>query len=277
MDVHWDVAIPGLEEPVWMTARTLQLIYEIADCEGFCDFGIEDRRAVDGTVNALVKGAFIEARIDLPVREPLAALDPPQAPSWYATATVDCTALRKAAEAASSTPAGVTVIGPPVATFTVEPGALVITGTDRRGVDRAAEIRLKAEVEFLASPATYAEVSVDPSPLIELGWCFLVDKVTVVLTFDGELWMLAEPCRMVLRGDLLRLEPDELEGIVYLVGSVVGTDEAVLSMEDLPVDGITVWIESRPDDYDLLERVEQLYEIDWYAEPEPYGVILPES
>lgn len=78
---------------------------------------------------------------------------------------------------------------------------------------------------------------------------------------------------MVLQGELRQLDPYDTDGVIFLVGRVEGTDEAVLSLRGgCPVDDTIVWLESEPNDYSRLERIEELHEIVWYAEPEPYGV-----
>jgi hypothetical protein len=97
--------------------------------------------------------------------------------------------------------------------------------------------------------------------------------VIVSLTSPGELWLIAGPCRVVVRGELRQLDPYDTDGVIFLVGRVEGTDEAVLSLQGgCPVDHTIVFLESEPNGFGRLEWIEELHEIVWYAEPEPYGV-----
>lgn len=275
VDVRRSGSIGGLQEPVWMTARSL--LFAARGCSNghdrCCSLAIDDRREADGTVAALIHSPFTRARIDLPAQPPVPPLHPPAPASVIATATTDMVALLRAVEAASLAPVGVPVSGSPTGTFEVAHNALLISGTDRRGVDRPAEFRLDAATECHVSPAITVQLHVELATLVELSDELPLGEVIVTLTTDGELWLIAGPCRVLLRGELRRLEPDEVDGVVYLVGRVEGTDEPVLSLDsDCPIDGTVVWLESEPDDYGPLELIEQHHPIVWYAEPEPYGV-----
>lgn len=273
VDVRRSGSITGLEQPVWLTSRALWYAARTAGPTGWCSIGIDDCRHVDGSVAALIDNQFAHARIDLPAQPPLAGIRAPVPESVVATAITDMTALLYAVEAASLTPVGVPVSGPPAGVVRVDYNSLFIRGTDRRGVDSAAEFRLHADTERHLDPAVEFQVCVDLEPLIEVGEHLPLGEVIVTLTRDGEVWLIAGPCRVVCRGDARRLEPDEFDGVVYLVGRVEGTGEAVLSASgDCPVDGLIVWLDSQPDLYDRLERIEELHSIVWYAEPQPYGV-----
>lgn len=274
VEVSCDGSIPGLGEPVWMTARAVWLAAWTAEEDGpFCRVTVEDRRREDGTVTAVVTGDGHTARLDLPDRDPMPTLRPPDPDSVLATATTDLRALRHVTKAAALSPTRVPLSGPPVGTFGIDRDALVLTGTDRRGVDRAAQLRLLGDVRSNVSPAIDVQLRIELSPLL----CVLQElpdgEVTVTLTSAGELWLFTGACRVVLPGALRQLDPLDSDGIVYLAGHVVGTGEAVLSLSgDCPTDGTVVWLESAPDDYEALEWFEQHHDVEWYAEPEPYGV-----
>ena len=94
------------------------------------------------------------------------------------------------------------------------------------------------------------QLRIELAPLLaivdQLPW----GEVIVVLTSVGELWLIAGPCRVVLRGELRQLDPYDKDGVIFLVGRVEGTDEPVLSLHGgCPVDDTIVWLESEPDDY----------------------------
>ena len=273
VDVRCGGSIPGLGGPVWMTARAVWFAVETAGEDGpFCRVTIDDRRDENGTVAAVVAGDGCDARFDLPYRDPIPTLRPPAPAAVLATVTTDMTALRRALTAAALAPVGVPVSGPPVGTFSIWGEALVLAGTDRRGVDRAAEVRLRGDVRELDS-GIEVQLRIELAPLLaimdQLPW----GEVIVSLTSSGELWLVAGPCRVVLRGELRQLDPFDKDGVIFLVGRVEGTDEPVLSLHGgCPVDDTIVWLESEPDDHGRLDRIEQLHLIVWYAEPEPYGV-----
>ena len=158
-------------------------------------------------------------------------------------------------------------------TFGIDNEALVLVGTDRRGVDRPAEFRLRGEVQCELTPAIDVQFHVGLAPLLAIVDQLPLGEVIVVLTSVGELWLIAGPCRVVLRGDLRQSDPYDTDGVIYLVGRVEGTDEAVLSLDGgCPADDTIVWLESEPEDCGQLDRIERLHHIVWYAEPEPYGV-----
>lgn len=278
VDVRCSGPIRGLRRPVWMTARSVMFAAGITDSDGGCDVRIDDRREQDGTVAALIDGGGAHAGIDLPTQPPMRPLRVPPPASVLATAVVDLRTLLRVVEAASLPPVGVAVSGPPTGTFRVGTNELELCGTDRRGVDHAAEFRLDARIESDISPAVELTLHVELLPLIEIGEHLPGAEAIVTLTREGDLWLTAGPCRLVLRGELSRVEPDEVDGVVFLVGRVEGTGEAVLSVDgSCPVDGVMVWLESCPDEYGRLEEIEELHDIVWYAEPEPYGVGIPEG
>lgn len=274
VDVRCDGSIPGLGDPVWMTARAVSFAVRTAEEDGpFCTVVIDDLRHDDGTVAALVGGDGCHARIDLPDRDPITTLRPPVQGSVLATMTTSVSALQRVVTAASLAPTGVPVSGPPAGTISVERDALVLTGADRRGVDRAAELRLQGEVRREFDPAIEVHLSVELAPLLSVVDQLPHGEVIVALNRPGELWLIAGPCRVVLRGEMRQLDPNAADGVIFLVGRVQGTDEAVLSLHGgCPVDDTIVWLESTPDDYGRLERIELRHDIVWYAEPEPYGV-----
>ena len=182
-------------------------------------------------------------------------------------------ALRHVVKAAALSPTRVPVSGPPTGTFSLETDALVLTGTDRRGVDRAAQTRVRGDVHRALGLAIDVELDVELLPLVSVLDELPDGEVLVTLTSVGELWLIAGTCRIVVSGELRVSDPLDIHGVVFLVGRVEGTDEAVLSMSgECPTDGTVVWLESAPEDYVLLERLEEDHDIDWYAEPEPYGV-----
>ena len=276
VDLRCSGAIRGLRRPVWMTRRTVVCAAGSADRDGGCTVTIDDRRDHDGTVAALIDAPPVRGRIDLPTRPPMRPLRSPAPVSVLATAMVDLGALLRSVETAALPPVGVAVSGPPRGTFSVERDALVVRGADRRGVDRAAELRLDARVESDLSPAIEVALGIDLRPLVEVGQHLPGIEAIVTFARDGGLWLTAGRCRLVLRGELSVVEPDEVDGVVYMVGRVEGTGEAVLSLDgDCPVDGVMVWLESRSDEYGRLEEIEELHDIVWYAEPTPYGVGLP--
>jgi len=290
VDVRSKASIRGLEEPVWMTARCVEFAVSNADSGGWCGIGIKDRRQRDGrrqaddrpqddgTVTALINGQFTRARIDLPARPPVTVLRRPGPASVIATAVTDMAALLRAVTAASLTPVGVPVSGSPVGTIEFDHGKLIIVGTDRRGIDRAAEFRLDADVELNIRPALWVHIELGLAPFVAVGDHLPRGEVTVTLTSDGELWLVVGSCRVVFRGEVRRLEPDDLNCVVYVVGRVEGTGERVLSVHGgCPVDGVMVWLESRPEEYGHLERIEQLHSIVWHSEPEPYGFGTPDD
>lgn|GEM_PF-1671526 len=243
---------------------------------GWWSIGIDDRRRVNGTVTAVINGPLVTSRIDLPDQPPTTLLRPPVPTSVIATAITDVSTVLRVALAAALTPVGVRVSGPPVGTFEIDPGVLLVLGADRRGVDLPAEFRIEAETERHLDPAIHYQVRVGLEPLIEIGEQLPRGEVIVTLTTTGELWIVAGWCRVVLRGETRRLEPDEVEGIVYVVGRVQDTGEAVLSLHgSCPVDGIMVWLESRPDDWGSLEWLEKDHDILWDSEPQSFGVIVP--
>jgi hypothetical protein len=274
VDVRCDGAVPGLAEPVWMTARTVGFVVRAAEEDGpWCSVAIDDRRRDDGTVTAVVQGDACDARFDLPDRDPIPTLSPPPPDSVLATITTDMTGLRRAVQGAYLSPAGMPVSGPPVGTVGIERDALVLVGTDRRGVDQPAEFRLRGDVQCALSSAIDVQLRIELAPLLEVADHLPPGEVIVVLTTIGELWLIAGPCRVVLQGDLRLFGPHDADGVIYLVGQVEGTDEAVLSLHGgCPVDDTIVWLESAPDDYGSVELMEEHHDIVWYAEPEPYGV-----
>lgn len=273
VDVRCGGSIPGLGEPVWMTARAVWFAVETAGEDGpFCRVTIDDRRDENGTVAAVVAGDGCEARFDLPYQDPVPTLRAPVPDAMLATVTTDMPALRRAAKAAALTPVGVPVSGPPIGTFTIWGEELVLVGTDRRGVDRAAEVRLRGELRDFDSGLD-VQLRIELAPLLaivdQLPW----GEVIVSLTSPGEVWLIAGPCRVVQRGELRQIDPYDTDGVIFLVGRVEGTDEAVLSLQGgCPVDDSIVWLESEPNGFTRLEWIEELHEIVWYAEPEPYGV-----
>jgi hypothetical protein len=273
VDVRCGGSIPGLGEPVWMTARAVWGAIETAREDGpFCRVTIDDRRDEDGTVAAVVVGDGVDAKFDLPYQDPIPTLRPPESDAVLATVTTRVSALRRAVKAAALTPVGVPVSGPPVGTFTIWGEELVLVGTDRRGVDRAAEVRLRGELRDFDSGLD-VQLHIELAPLLaivdQLPW----GEVIVSLTSPGELWLIAGPCRVVQRGELRQIDPHDTDGVIFLVGRVEGTGEAVLSLQGgCPVDDSIVWLESEPNGFTRLEWIEELHEIVWYAEPEPYGV-----
>lgn len=273
VDVRGSGSISGLEQPVWLTARVVDYAARVARTEGGCSMAIDDRRALEGAVAATVGGCSALASFDLPDRPSVPCVTPPRPPSVIATAITDMTALRHALEAAAWSPVGVPVSGPPSGVFSVELDTLVISGTDRRGVDRPAEFRLAADTERLVDPAIDCHIRVGLAPLVIVGELLPPGEAIVSLTSSGELWVIAGRCRVVSRGEFRSLEPDELDGVVYLVGRVQGTGEPVLSASgEGPVDGLIVWLESRPDEYDRFGAIDEVHDIVWCAEPQPYGV-----
>ena len=274
VDVRCGGTIPGLGEPVWMTARAVWFAVSTAVEDGpFCRVTIDDRRDENGTVTAEVSGDGYDARFDLPYRDPIPTLRPPVPDAVLATVTTDVAAFRRALRAAVLTPIGVPVSGPPVGTFSLERDALVLTGTDRRGVDREAEVRVRGDVQSELSVAIDVQLSVELAPLLSILEELPSGEVIVSLVSSGELWLIAGPCRVVLEGELRQLDPYDADGVIFLVGHVQGTDEAVLSLQGgCPVDDTIVWLESAPEDYGSVEGIEEHYEIVWFAEPEPYGV-----
>ena len=273
VDVRCGGSIPGLGEPVWMTARAVWFAVETAKEDGpFCRVTIDDRRDENGTVAAVVAGDGCDGKSDLPYKDPIPTLRPPEPDAVLATVTTDMRALRRAVKAAALTPVGVPVSGPPVGTFSIWGDALVLVGTDRRGIDRESKVRLRGDVREL-DPGVDVQLRIELAPLLaimdQLPW----GEAIVSLASPGELWLIAGPCRVVLRGELRQLDPYDKDGVIFLVGRVEGTDEAVLSLQGgCPVDDTIVWLESAPDDWGRLERIEELHDIVWYAEPEPYGV-----
>lgn len=274
VDLRCGGSIPGLGEPVWMTARAVWFAVETAAEEGpFCRVTIDDRRDEDGTVAAVIEGDGHDVRFDLPYREPIPTLRPPVPEAVLATVTTDVTAFRRALKAAALTPVGVPVSGPPVGTFSLERDALVLTGTDRRGVDREAEVRLRGDLRSKVSVAIDVQLRVELLPLLAVVEHLPIGEAIVTLTSAGELWLIAGPCTVVLEGALRQLDPYDADGVIFLVGRVQGTDEPVLSLHGgCPVDDTIVWLESAPDDYGSLDRIDELHDIVWYAEPKPYGV-----
>lgn len=274
VDVRCGGTIPGLGEPVWMTARAVWFAVETAKEDGpFCGVTIDDRRDENGTVAAVVAGDGYDAKFDLPYQDPVPTLRPPAPDAVLATVITDMRALRRALTAAVLTPIGVPVSGPPVGTFSLERDALVLTGTDRRGVDREAEVRVRGDVQRELSVAIDVQLRVGLVPLLSIVEELPSGEVIVSLVSSGELWLIAGPCRVVLEGELRQLDPYDADGVIFLVGHVQGTDEAVLSLQGgCPVDDTIVWLESAPEDYGSVEGIEEHYEIVWFAEPEPYGV-----
>lgn len=68
-----------------------------------------------------------------------------------------------------------------------------------------------------------------------------------------------------------------MAGVVYLAGRVDGTGERVLTHdEQAPVDGVLVWLESRPDRPVFHEQLDRDLAVTWNRSPEPYGVLLLE-
>ncbi len=273
VDVRCGGSIPGLGESVWMTARAVWFAVKTAGEDGpFCRVTIDDRRDENGTVAAVVAGDGVDARFDLPYQDPIPTLRPPAPDAVLATVTTDMAAMRRAVKAAALTPIGVPVSGPPVGTFSIWGDALVLVGTDRRGVDRAAKVRLRGDVRELDSGID-VQLRIELAPLLAIVDQLPSGEAIVSLTSPGELWLIAGPCRVVLQGELRQLDPFDKDGVIFLVGRVEGTDEAVLSLQGgCPVDGTIVWLESEPDDFGPLEWIEELHQIVWYAEPEPYGV-----
>lgn len=68
-----------------------------------------------------------------------------------------------------------------------------------------------------------------------------------------------------------------MAGVVFIAGTVDGSGERVLTHDDdVPVDGVLVWLESRPDRPVFLEHLEGRFQVSWLVMPEPYGVTLLE-
>jgi hypothetical protein len=68
-----------------------------------------------------------------------------------------------------------------------------------------------------------------------------------------------------------------MAGVVYVAGRVDDTGERVLTHdEQAPVDGVLVWLESRPDRPVFLEQLDREVVVSWNLRPELYGVLLLE-
>lgn len=68
-----------------------------------------------------------------------------------------------------------------------------------------------------------------------------------------------------------------MAGVVFIAGTVEDSGERVLTHDDdVPVDGVLVWLESRPDRPVFLEHLEARLQVAWLMAPEPYGVSLLE-
>lgn len=86
-----------------------------------------------------------------------------------ATVTTDMRAVpERAVKAAALTPIGVPVSGPPVGTFSTWGGALVLTGTNRRGVDRESELRLRGDVKCEHDPAIDVQLRIELASLLSI-------------------------------------------------------------------------------------------------------------
>jgi hypothetical protein len=149
--------------------------------------------------------------------------------------------------------------------------SLLVDCRDPYGAELSAEFRLHAATD--GDTNGEVGVTVDADRLQHLTAQLPPGEVIVTLTRNGTVWLVAGTCRVAFRGDARVADPSQGSGIVFLVGFVEDTQEPVLSFDgDCPTDGVTVWLESEPHEPDLLERIEELHEIVWYAEPEPYGV-----
>lgn len=273
VDVRGDAPVAGCHGPVWMTMRALLTALWNHDGERRCWFGIDDERDTYGRATAIVRGPHTEARIDLPDRPPIPVAGTPGRNSVLATAQVDLEALVRALRTASLTPVGVRVSGAPKGVLQIDTDVVIVEGADRRGLDRPMEVRVGARTAMRVGPAVTLEADVDLVPLFLLGGSFPPATATLTFTDLGEVWLRAGACTLVLPAEVHQYEPDDLDAVVFLVGRVEGTGEAVLSTaSDLPVDDTIVWLESQPDEYGRLERIEELHPIVWLAEPEPYGV-----
>ncbi len=68
-----------------------------------------------------------------------------------------------------------------------------------------------------------------------------------------------------------------MAGVVFVAGVVEGSGERVLTHEDeSPIDGVLVWLESRPDRAVFREQLDERCRVSWSERPEPYGVLLLE-
>ncbi|MDQ2679365.1 MAG: hypothetical protein M3Y51_11525 [Actinomycetota bacterium] len=68
-----------------------------------------------------------------------------------------------------------------------------------------------------------------------------------------------------------------MAGVVFIAGRVDDSGERVLTHDDgEPVDGVLVWLESRPDRPVFHEELDETVGVTWIPEPEPYGVLLLE-
>ena len=277
VDVRVAGSIDGLCGPVWMNARSIRFARDSARDDGWCGLGIDDRRpdghrsADSGVLSALVSGPCTDARIELVDRRPVLPMRPPATTDVIATAVSNLADLHRAIVGAARVPQGVTPRERITATFTVLGRSLVVDCRDPYGAELSAQFRLHAATD--GDTNGEVGVTVDADRLQHLTAQLPPGEVIVTLTRNGTVWLVAGTCRVAFRGDARVADPSEASGIVFLVGFVEDTEEPVLSFDgDCPTDGVTVWLESEPHEPDLLERIEELHEIVWYAEPEPYGV-----
>ncbi len=105
VDVRCGGTIPGLGEPVWMTARAVWFAASTAVEDGpFCRVTIDDRRDENGTVTAEVSGDGYDARFDLPYRDPIPTLRPPVPDAVLATVTTDMSGVATRADSSGAHP-----------------------------------------------------------------------------------------------------------------------------------------------------------------------------